>query len=484
MIATAVSWLVALAIAWPHPEGGGRCTSDAECQLNGVCDSTAHVCSCDAAWYGAHCEYLFVLPASPVAAYRKPGTSSWGGRSWLSETDGKHHGFFSEFGGGCGMDMWDNTSRIIHAVAQGDGRAASYARVDVAVPQFAHCVDSLVLPGTPPTWLLFHNGDGQPRACGIGSPDCDQKPLEWVATCHSSNGTTPVSPPPRGHPAPPLPTGFQPANGVHVATSPDGPWRKAPAAAVDGFPYKDCPAVALHPNGSIIAWPQSIVATFGTDTGIANNYTAALSITTGGWGTSWRSVQPVVHIPRSLGNAVANESGILGYMRFGDPTMWIDARGGWHSLMQNGDGPSPCGMLNDVGLAYRDGNPLPVGCTTHMWSTDGVAWNMSSVAASNASVILASAGEVNLFRQRPKVKLNKGNNAVVAIFHGAMRCGERAVRDGKSPGNRCAESRWPEHGQSGDGGVGIVADRGLDRSFTIVVPVRSHTDTAAGGDHK
>ena len=43
-------------------------------------------------------------------------------------------------------------------------------------------------------------------------------------------------------------------------------------------------------------------------------------------------------------------------------------------------------MMNDVGLAYRDGNPLGVGCTSHMWSTDGVEWQMSSAAASNASI--------------------------------------------------------------------------------------------------
>ena len=37
-----------------------------------------------------------MLPASPITAYRKPGTSSWGGRSWLSAADGKHHGFCLE----------------------------------------------------------------------------------------------------------------------------------------------------------------------------------------------------------------------------------------------------------------------------------------------------------------------------------------------------------------------------------------------------
>ena len=298
--------LLSLAVGsgWPHPEGGGACTSDAHCQLNGVCDEVLRVCDCDAAWHGAHCEYLFVLPASPDTAYRKPGISSWGGRSWFSAADGQHHAFFSEFGGGCGMNMWDNTSRIVHAVAAGDGRYGPYERVGVAVPQYAHCVDSLVLPGTPPTWLLFHNGDGQPRKCMFGTADCDNKPIEWVATCNSTNGTTPVQPPPRGQPAPPLPAGFEPANGVHVATSPDGPWRKAPAAALDGFPFGDCPAVALHPNGSIVAWPQSVIATFGNDTGMPNA-TSSLSITTGGWGTPWRSVQPVVRIPRALAEAAS-----------------------------------------------------------------------------------------------------------------------------------------------------------------------------------
>jgi hypothetical protein len=58
-----------------------------------------------------------------------------------------------------------------------------YVLHDVAVPAFSHCVDSLALNvGTPEeTWLLFHNGDGMPRACGEGTPDCDTKPLQWLA---------------------------------------------------------------------------------------------------------------------------------------------------------------------------------------------------------------------------------------------------------------------------------------------------------------
>ena len=107
---------------------------------------------------------------------------------------------------------------------------------------------------------------------------------------------------------------------------------------------------------------------------------------------------------------------------------------------------------------------------------------MSSVAASNASVLFENGEGVNLFRQRPKVKLNKENNAVVALFHGAMRCGERAVRGGKAPGSHCTGSHWPEVEQSsgaagsakGGPSVEIAADLGSDRSFTTVVPVRTH----------
>ena len=136
------------------------------------------------------------------------------------------------------MNMWDNHSRVIHAVA--DHPAGPYARVGVAIPAYAHCVDHVRVRAprvrgekNTDVWLLFHNGDGAPRQCGEGTPDCEKEPLKWLAQCPSHNGTTPDPSQVYGRPAPAPPSGFEVYNGIHVSASggPEGPWVAPPAAA-------------------------------------------------------------------------------------------------------------------------------------------------------------------------------------------------------------------------------------------------------------
>jgi CheY-like chemotaxis protein len=56
------------------------CASDLDCSLNGVCDVASGACACDAAWTGACCTRLALLPVEPDAAgYRHAATSTWGG---------------------------------------------------------------------------------------------------------------------------------------------------------------------------------------------------------------------------------------------------------------------------------------------------------------------------------------------------------------------------------------------------------------------
>ena len=57
-----------LALAAAH-----ACTTDDDCQLNGVCDSDG-ACACDDEWMGARCEQLNLQPAASLtAAYPPPG---------------------------------------------------------------------------------------------------------------------------------------------------------------------------------------------------------------------------------------------------------------------------------------------------------------------------------------------------------------------------------------------------------------------------
>ena len=53
------------------PKGGGACSSAVSCGLNGAC--AAGHCACAAAWTGAHCGALHLLPAPVQAAYPPGG---------------------------------------------------------------------------------------------------------------------------------------------------------------------------------------------------------------------------------------------------------------------------------------------------------------------------------------------------------------------------------------------------------------------------
>jgi hypothetical protein len=98
------------------------------------------------------------------------------------------------------------------------------------------------------------------------------------------------------------------------------------------------------------------------------------------WGEGFVSHQPVINLPPAVER--------LGAIKLDDPTIWTDENDFWHILSHNGDGPAPCGDNTAVGLAFRDGNPLPVGCSAHLFSRDGLNWTMSGVdAAISASSI-------------------------------------------------------------------------------------------------
>jgi hypothetical protein len=68
--------------------GGGACSDDTDCQLNGRC--TNGRCRCLPAWESANCSLLATRP-TPGPAHGMANTSSWGGRSLLWEKDNQYH---------------------------------------------------------------------------------------------------------------------------------------------------------------------------------------------------------------------------------------------------------------------------------------------------------------------------------------------------------------------------------------------------------
>ena len=100
------SWLQSQPIRQSKPSvgggGGGKCASDEDCNLSGVCSSG--LCSCDAQWQGAHCGLLALLPADPAGGYRRPGFNGWGGNPFWSEHDSMYHVFTVEMTRQCSIN--------------------------------------------------------------------------------------------------------------------------------------------------------------------------------------------------------------------------------------------------------------------------------------------------------------------------------------------------------------------------------------------
>ena len=337
--------------------------NDLDCQLNGRCDETTGACTCFDAWRGRECQFLNQGPGD--ALLRLPSSSSWGGRVIPAAVPGApHHAFISVFGGQCGMNQWGNTSHIVHAtISANETRFDKPATISgIAIPAYAHCVD--VAQVNENLWIMVHNGDGLSRGCGFGSPSCPQQPIEWLAECHSGNGTTP-SGGVRGKPAPPLPRGFEPSNGIAWSSSPSGPWKAPPAQALEGFPFCDCPALHVLKNGSIVVWCQPI--TFNYVPGQEGTTINDIFINQG-WGTPFKAFSPHINVPKEF---LARAKKAQNAVKFDDPTLWTDENGNWHVLAHNGDGPFPCGDNSLHGETFRDGNPYRMGCSAHLFSLDG-----------------------------------------------------------------------------------------------------------------
>jgi hypothetical protein len=184
---------------------------------------------------------------------------------------------------------------------------------------------------------------------------------------------------------------------------------------------------------------------------------------------------------------VSYSEGVL-CVKLDDPTLWQDSHGYFHVLSHNGDGPHPCGSHGAQGLAYRDGNTLPVGCSAHLYSRDGLNWTMSPVAAHNATVMLSGGGQRELYRQRPKVLVNERGD-IEALFGGVMPCGEAEIRgpgtiSGGPPVSKrlgeCTSNRPPKNPRTdeslGAGRAAIVSDPGQDNCWTSVVPLATGAD--------
>jgi len=108
--------------------GGGACTSDEDCNLNGLCVAAA--CACDPQWQGPLCGTLALLPADPLGGHRRAGFSGWGGNPFFDAGDQKFHVFTVEMTRGCGISDYITNSQIVHA--QSDTATGPYTLAPIA----------------------------------------------------------------------------------------------------------------------------------------------------------------------------------------------------------------------------------------------------------------------------------------------------------------------------------------------------------------
>ena len=142
------------------PKGGGACRSDDDCQLAGICNASAQ-CACDAAWRGAHCEALHLLPASRTAQYPRDAntaaqsTWTWGGAAIRDGADGRVHMYVTEWQNHCPMTYPDfiTQTHIVHVVA--DPPDGPFVRAEPAEVVPTAAGNPVIARATDGTYLLY-----------------------------------------------------------------------------------------------------------------------------------------------------------------------------------------------------------------------------------------------------------------------------------------------------------------------------------------
>jgi hypothetical protein len=375
------------------------CATDLDCHLNGVC--AGGVCACDAAWLGATCTTLNLLPSAPgdgTCDAARNGTArgyttTWGGVPWRG-SDGAWHLAASEMARHCGMCSWGSQSQIARWSAP--SLAGPYARDGTAVGPFAHNAAAIAVPRDGGAYgggfLLFHIGIG---CDSVGVHACNYSRLPLCA-----NGTTPSTHTPSGGDEP-TPPGLARAQ-LHVAADAGGPWLPAPAAWKTAY-CSNNPAPLFLRNGSLMLVCHEPMAP-----GEVCAHSGGLSMATSD-GADWRTGNftkqclNLMNPTHTVGNVTftaANE----------DPHLYEDARGNLHIITHN---QSPCYQnVSWFGADVR-------GCGAHFFSNDGGAsWSFQwDHAVYNGTVLYTDGVRRTYKRERPKL-VQDADGSLIALATG------------------------------------------------------------------
>jgi hypothetical protein len=203
------------------PSTSWSCTSDASCQLNGVCISGT--CHCDAQWVGSNCSTLNAGASKPAYTGMTSDQTAWGGHPIWDAKSKLWHGYFAEMTEHCTLSAWTTNSIIVHATSSSvDG---PFEFKDVVQPAWSH---NPLVTQDPITGdiLIAHIGCGK-IAAGMKPKNCSKQQGDR-AEQHDDVGPLP------GHGGPcecpnygakvPPHVPCQTIQVMRSSTGPDGPW--------------------------------------------------------------------------------------------------------------------------------------------------------------------------------------------------------------------------------------------------------------------
>lgn len=253
------------------------CTSNHDCQLNGVCDKASGRCRCDAAWKGTSCQEL-ALDDDGSYAYGGPdsGITSWGGGPpAFDSATGNWTLFVTEIAGHCGLSEWGSQSTVVAATARWP--AGPFHRQHVVISYQAHN-PYYVFDKSAHLHAIFHIGNGigvtQPKNCTNGTtPDGTQMPVLPVGTVTGATfssvqhvGTRAMLAHTTAQDPSLCPCACGPCGSwVHTAPSLGGPWRRQSLSfnaankttGGSGF-VLDNPAPYVFDNGTVLVLTRKI----------------------------------------------------------------------------------------------------------------------------------------------------------------------------------------------------------------------------------
>ena len=373
------------------------CTTDLDCSLNGLCVSGS--CACDAAWLGADCSTLALLPSARGDGDCDPSlngtavgyTTTWGGHPVVGD-DGVWHAHVAEMALHCGMCAWGSQSQVAHYVAA--SVTGPYARRDLAVGAFAHNPVVVRTPaGTPnnASFIMFH--------IGIGCDSAGAHACNYTGMPECANGSTPIHP---GRPTsriPPPPNVTRAT--THVAASLDGPWLETPASW--RLPSCSNPAPVFLRNGSLALFCHGSYQQCGPLSGGLSFFMSASANWTAG---------PYNFQCLNVTNPTYTFNGTVFHPANEDPHAYVDERGALHVLTHN---QSPC-YSGPVAAAFYGADVR--GCGGHFYSADGGAsWTFAWRAAYNGTVLFSDGARMTYKRERPKV-VQDARGRIVALATG------------------------------------------------------------------